>query len=193
MFKVFVNKPFYVQKGNTFYEFIVKKTFWAYFKCYKQKNDFYSNYNEFLDEIFISKYFYKKKEDLFINEKTKSVSEYSSEAVIKYNKMDSNSMKNFNILENNVKKINKIKINKENNKVNTPQIVFDSFRLNKNKIKENDNSKNIIIDKTNENSNIIKIYKNDLTKSKSKKGLNIEEQEDNNNNSNSLVINKIAK
>ena len=192
IFKIFWNKPFYVQKGNTFYEFIMKRTFWAYFKCYKQKNDFYSNYNEYFDNIHFSKYLYRKSEDVLINEKTKSVSEYSSEVVIKYNKMDTNSMKNFNIRENNSKRINQISIYNKSNKGSSPQAAFDSFRFNRNKIKENDNSRNNIIDKTNENSNIIQIYKNDLTKSKSKDGLNIDDQE-NNNISNSLVLNKIAK
>ena len=135
IFKIFWNKPFYVQKGNTFYEFIMKRTFWAYFKCYKQKNDFYSNYNEYFDNIHFSKYLYKKSEDVLINEKTKSVSEYSSEVVIKYNKMDTNSMKNFNIRENNSKRINQISIYNKSNKGSSPKAAFDSFRFNKNKIK----------------------------------------------------------
>ena len=45
-----------------FYEFIMKKTFWAYFKCYKQKSDTYLSYNDFFDDIFLSKYSYKKNE-----------------------------------------------------------------------------------------------------------------------------------
>ena len=188
-FKVLLNKPFYLQKGNTFYEFIMKKTFWAYFKCYKQKDDFYMNYNEFFDEVYFSKFLFKKKEDNLINEKTKSVSEYSSEVVIKYNKIDINSMKNHIPSENKPNRINKIQIN-NNNKEHTPQIVFDSFRFNKRKIKDGDNSNNnVIIEKTQENSNIFQTNKIDLSKSKSKEVLNIEEQP----NDNSLSMNNLAK
>ena len=187
-FKVLYNKPFYVQKGNTFFEFIMKKTFWAYFKCYKQKNESYLNYNEFLDENHFSKYLCKKEDNILFNEKTKSVSEYSSEVVVKYKKKDTNSMKNFNLHENKIKKINKLKIFQNNNQEKPPQIVFDSFRLQKKIIQDNNNnSQNNIIDKTNENSNVIQIYKFDLTKSKSKDNLNIEDQENKNDNSNSLV------
>ena len=110
-FKILANKPFYVQKGNTYYEFIMKKTLWAYFKCYKQKNDIYNNYNEFLDEISYNKYLFKKDDEILIDEKTKSVSEYSSE-VIKYNKIDVKSIKSFNRNENKLKHINKINMNK---------------------------------------------------------------------------------
>lgn len=172
-FKILANKPFYVQKGNTFYEFIMKKTLWAYFKCYKQKNDIYNNYNEFLDEISYNKYLFKKDDEILIDEKTKSVSEYSSE-VIKYNKIDVKSIKSFNRNENKLKDINKININKvkdnnDNDKENAQQILnFDSFRFNKQK-KRNNN----VINNIQENSNIIK---NDLTKSKSKEDLTIEEQ-----------------
>ena len=190
-FKVFYRKPFFVQKGNTFFEFNMKKTFWAYFKCYKQRNDFYINYNEFLDETHFSKYLYKKNvEDILFNEKTKSVSEYSSEVVIKYKKKETNSMNNFNHHENKIKKINKMKINKNNNQEKPPQIVFDSFRIKKEKMQENDNSQINIIDKTHENSNEIHIYKFNSSKSKSKLNENLENKNDN---SNSLVINKIAK
>ena len=96
-FKVLYNKPFYVQKGNTFFEFIMKKTFWAYFKCYKQKNESYMNYNEFLDENHFSKYLYKKEDNILFNEKTKSVSEYFNKVVIKYKKKYTNNINNFNL------------------------------------------------------------------------------------------------
>ena len=174
-FNILINKPFFIQKGNTFFEFIMKKTFWAYFKCYKQKNDLYLNYNDFFDDILYSKYPYKKKDDILINEKTKSVSEYSSENVIKYNnnKIDVKSIKSFNKYENN------LIINENNN--NKDNIEFESFRFNKSK------RRNSVINITQENSN--QIYKNDMTKSKIKEGLSIEEQA----NDNSLSFNHVIK
>ena len=169
-FKILLNKPFFIQNGNTFYEFIMKKTFWAYFKCYKQKNDLYMNYNEYFDDIHFTKYKYKKEDDILINEKTKSVSEYSSEIVVKYNKIDIKSIKSFNRYESK----EKMKNNKNgNNKDNNPQLGFDSFRFN-NKINKS-KMQNSGINITQENSNIIHVYKNDLSKSKSKEELNIEE------------------
>ena len=175
-FNILVNKPFFIQKGNTFFEFMMKKTFWAYFKCYKQKNDFYMNYNECFDDILYSKYPYQKKDDILINEKTKSVSEYSSE-VIKYNnKIDVKSIKSFNKYANN------LNINENNNnKDNNPTVEFESFRYNKSK------GKNSLINKTQENSN--QLYKSDMSKSKIKEGLSIEEQE----NDNSLSLNHVLK
>ena len=170
-FKILLNKPFFVQKGNTFYEFIMKKTFWAYFKCYKQKNDLYMNYNEYFDDIHFTKYNYKKEDDILINEKTKSVSEYSSEVVVKYNKIDIKSIKSFNRYASK----EKIRNNKNdnNNRDDNPQLDFESFKFhnksNKSKIQ------NSVINITQENSNIIHFYKNDLNKSKSKEELNIEE------------------
>ena len=176
-FNILLNKPFFVQKGNTFFEFIMKKTFWAYFKCYKQKNDLYLNYNDFFDDILYSKYPLKKKDDMLINEKTKSVSEYSSEAVIKFNnnKIDVKSIKSFNKYENN------LIINENNNNKDNNHIEFDSFRFNKSKRKSS------IINITQENSN--QIYKNDMTKSKIKEGISIEEQV----NDNSLSLNHVFK
>ena len=188
-FKIFCDKPFYVQKGNTFYEFIMKKTFWAYFKCYKQKSDTYLSYNDFFDDIFLSKYSYKKNEDIFINEKTKSVSEYSSEAVVKYNKIDMNSVKNYIFSERKVNNINIIQISKKDNKELTPKIVFDSFRFNKKKIKDTDNSHNNIIDKTQENSNVLQISKKDSNQSKSREEINKENQI----NDNSLSLENVPK
>ena len=175
-FNILLNKPFFIQKGNTFFEFMMKKTFWAYFKCYKQKNDFYMNYNECFDDILYSKYPYQKKDDILINEKTKSVSEYSSE-VIKYNnKIDIKSIKSFNKYANN------LNINENNNtKDNNPTVEFESFRYNKSK------RKNSLINKTQENSN--QLYKSDMTKSKIKEGLSIEGQE----NDNSLSLNHVLK
>ena len=33
VFNILLNKPFFVQKGNIFFQFFMYKTFWAYFKC----------------------------------------------------------------------------------------------------------------------------------------------------------------
>ena len=167
-FNILLNKPFFIQKGNTFYEFIMKKTFWAYFKCYKQRNNFYMNYNEYFDDILFSKYNHKKEDDILINEKTKSVSEYSSEVVVKYSKIDIKSIKSFNRYESK----EKIENNKKDNYIQEkkPKISLDSFKFNnKSKIQ------NSVINITQENSNIIHFYKNDMNKSKSKDELNIEE------------------
>ena len=185
-FNILVNRPFFVQKGNTLFEFLMKKTLWAYFKCYKQKRDLFMNYNDLFDEIIFNKYSYKNHDDILINEKTKSVSEYSSEVVVKYNnKIDVKSIKSFNKYEKDLNKIDELNINENNEENNKENNVseFESFRLNKAK------KRNSVINITQENSN--QLNKNDLTKSKSriKEGLSIEEHQ----NDNSLSLNHILK
>ena len=95
--------------------------------------------------------------------------------MIKYNnnKIDVKSIKSFNKYENN------LIINENNN--NKDNIEFESFRFNKSK------RRNSVINITQENSN--QIYKNDMTKSKIKEGLSIEEQA----NDNSLSFNHVIK
>ena len=185
-FNILVDRPFFVQKGNTLLEFLMKKTLWAYFKCYKQKRDLFMNYNDLFDEIIFNKYSYKNHDDILINEKTKSVSEYSSEVVVKYNnKIDVKSIKSFNKYEKDLNKIDELNINENNEENNKENNVseFESFRLNKAK------KRNSVINITQENSN--QLNKNDLTKSKSriKEGSSIEEHQ----NDNSLSLNHILK
>ena len=185
VFNILLNKPFFVQKGNIFFQFFMYKTFWAYFKCYRPKNIKYNNnYNDFFDEIFENNYY--KLDDkyennfnsLLRNVKTKSVSEYSSDNIKYNNKIEVKSMKNLNIYET-VQKVNDVQIYKSNNENNfneyNQQIIFDSFRFNQSQNNnQNNNNKistqSLIINKTRENSKLDTNinHKNDLTKSKSK-------------------------
>ena len=189
-FCILYNKPFCVQKGNILFEFLMKKTFCAILRCYRPSIILYKTYNDFLDEIFLYKYQYKE-EELLIYEKTKTVSEYSSNIIIKQNHINAKSSKNINLFENDnnkenneeSKEYNNISNSKSNNsnikgdKNNNQQYLFDSFRVNKgNNIDGNYNS--IGVNKTQEISNIY--HKND----------NIKSNLDNNGNENSLFFNK---
>ena len=194
IFNILVKKPFFVQKGNIFYEFNMKKTLWACIKCYRQKNIKFNNYNDFFDEVFLNNYIgYGDNNDknyylLYKEQKTKSVSEYSSNADNVFNnnnyKIDVKSMNMKNKFNHEMEQIqiNDIKIYKnndniENNNDNNQPAVFDSFRITKPQFNNNKNIlQSLIINKTQENSNLnleLNINrKNDLTKSKSKEEIN---------------------
>jgi hypothetical protein len=79
-FCILYNKPFSVQKGNILFEFMMKKTFCATLRCYHPSLVLYKTYNDFFDETFIYKN-QTRDEDMLIQEKTKSVSEYSNHVI----------------------------------------------------------------------------------------------------------------
>ena len=175
-FSILYNKPFSVQKGNILFQFLMKKTLCATLRCYHPSVILYKTYNDFLDSTYICKY-NTKDEVILIHEKTKTVSEYSSEAIIKLNKMQPKSSKNIDFFENNEdnesiinsskknnnnslisKEDNKNSINKSNNHSNSNRnnnniendennniskpILFDSFKINKEKDNNNNNNNN---------------------------------------------------
>jgi hypothetical protein len=213
-FCILYNKPFSVQKGNILFEFLMKKTLCATLRCYRPPVVFYKTYNDFLDETFMYKN-QTKDEELLVPEKTKTVSEYSSDAIIKTNQLKYKSTKNFDFYEsnalNNYKKKNNDSIpskeskeanshsinncNDNNNNSNhrcdninnNQQVFFDSFKIDKNKGGENNvgNYPSIGVNKTQEISNIYQ--KNEIIKSNSKFGISL----DNNGNENSLLVNNV--
>ena len=162
-FCILYNKPFSVQKGNILFEFLMKKTFCATLRCYHPSVVLYKTYNDYLDETFFYKYQYKE-DDLLIPEKTKSVSEYSSNIIIKPHHLQIKSSKNIdfyddsknikeenNELNNNIKKNNESLQSKEDNK-NSSSL----SNSNENKSKSNssnNNSNNNSNSNSNQNSN----------------------------------------
>ena len=210
-FCVLYNKPFSIQKGNILFEFLMKKTICATLRCYRASVILYKTYNDYLDETF----FYKnqtKDEELLIPKKTKTVSEYSSEDMVKTNEIKVKSSKNIDFYEssgfnNSKKKVNESAPSKEDNSQsnncsndnnksnnhsnnrcdninNNQQIFFDSFKIDKDKLGVNNvgNFQSIGVNKTQEVSNIYQ--KNDIMKSNSKLGISL----DNNGNENSLLM-----
>ena len=165
-FCILYNKPFSVQKGNILFEFLMKKTFCATLRCYRPSDILYKTYNDFLDETFLYKYQYKD-DELLIPEKTKTVSEYSSEAIVKPNQIKVKSSKNFDFFESNVLHINEKKHNnsiqsKEDNKNSSSQSNNNSNYNNK----SNENSNNHKCDNSNNNNqhNFFDTFKADIDK-----------------------------
>ncbi len=132
-FCILYNKPFSVQKGNILFEFLMKKTLCATLRCYRPSVVFYKTYNDFLDETFMYKY-QTKEEELLVAEKTKTVSEYSSEAMIKTHQIKFKSSKNFDFYENYAIKNRK--------KKNNESIEENSQSNNNNSNDNNDNNNN---------------------------------------------------
>ena len=189
----------------------MKKTFCATLRCYRATLILYKTYNDFLDETFIYKYQIKD-DELLIQEKTKTVSEYSGEALVKNNLIQVKSSKNIDFFEmhayNNSKtksnqsipskeensqsnnnsndNNNKSNSNNNSNNINNNQnIFFDSFKKGKEKV---DNkvpiNQSIGVNKTQEISNI---YQKEIMKGNSKIGISL----DNNGNENSLLVNNV--
>ena len=212
-FCILYNKPFSVQKGNILFDFLMKKTFCATLRCYHPSVVLYKTYNDYLDETFLYKN-QNKDEELLIPEKTKSVSEYSSNIIIKPHRIKVKSSKNIdffddsknnnNELNNNLKKNNESIQSKEDNKnssslsnsnenkskssnnhSNSNNNNFnESFRVDKDK--ENKNVGNYHSIGANKTQDISNIYqKNEIIKIYSKNGISL----DNNGNENSLLVN----
>ena len=142
----------------------MKKTFCATLRCYRPSNILYKTYNDFLDETFLYKYQYKD-DELLIPERTKTVSEYSSDAIVKPNQIRVKSSKNFDLFESNVLNINEKKNNnsiqsKEDNKNSSSQSNNNSNDNNK----SNDNSNNHKCDNNNNQQNFFDSFKVDKDK-----------------------------
>ena len=143
-FCILYNKPFSVQKGNILFEFLMKKSLCATLRCYRPSVILYKTYNDFLDETFAYKY-QTKDEELLIPEKTKTVSEYSSDVIIKPNNQKNKSSKNIHLSENNENNNDSdFNINKKKNNSNSMQSKED------NKNSANNSNEN---NKSNNNSN----------------------------------------
>ena len=143
-FCILYNKPFSVQKGNILFEFLMKKSLCATLRCYRPSVILYKTYNDFLDETFAYKY-QTKDEELLIPEKTKTVSEYSSDVIIKPNNQKNKSSKNIHLFENNENNNDSdFNINKKKNNSNSMQSKED------NKNSANNSNEN---NKSNNNSN----------------------------------------
>ena len=141
-FCILYNKPFSVQKGNILFEFLMKKTLCATLRCYRPSVVFYKSYNDFLDETFMYKY-QTKEEEILVAEKTKTVSEYSSEAMIKTHQIKSS--KNLDFYENYAIKNRK--------KKNNESIEENSQSNNNNSNDNNDNNDNNSNDNNDNNDN----------------------------------------
>ena len=149
-FCILYNKSFSVQKGNILFEFLMKKTLCATLRCYHPSVVLYKTYNDFLDETFLYKNQYKE-EELLIPEKTKTVSEYSSNAIIKPNQIKVKSSKNIdffddsnkynNDINNNIKKNNDSSHSKEDNK-NSSSLSNNNSNCNEDNCKSNNSNNN---------------------------------------------------
>ena len=212
-FCILYNKPFSVQKGNILFDFLMKKTFCATLRCYHPSVILYKTYNDYLDETFLYKN-QNKDEELLIPEKTKTVSEYSSNIIIKPHRIKVKSSKNIdffddsknnnNELNNNLRKNNESIQSKEDNNKNSSSLsnsnenksksshdnsnsnnnFNESFRVDKDK--ENKNVGNYQSIGANKTNDISNIFqKNEIIKSNSKNGISL----DNNGNENSLLVN----
>ena len=147
-FCILYNKSFSVQKGNILFEFLMKKTLCATLRCYHPSVVLYKTYNDFLDETFLYKNQYKE-EELLIPEKTKTVSEYSSNAIIKPNQIKVKSSKNIdffddsnkynNDINNNIKKNNDSSHSKEDNK-NSSSLSNNNSNCNEDNCKSNNSN-----------------------------------------------------
>ena len=170
-FCILYNKPFSVQKGNILFEFLMKKTLCATLRCYRPSLVLYKTYNDFLDETFLNKYQFKE-EELLIPEKTKTVSEYSSNAIIKPNYINAKSSKNIeffdneknnnenNEFNNNIKKNNDSIQSKEDNK-NSSSVSNSISNENKSKSKNSSNNND---DNINNHQNMFDSFKIDKEK-----------------------------
>ena len=165
-FCILYNKPFSVQKGNILFEFLMKKTFCATLRCYHPSVVLYKTYNDYLDETFLYKYQYKE-DDLLIPEKTKSVSEYSSNIIIKPHHLQIKSSKNIdfyddsknimdenNELNNNIKKNNESLQSKEDNKNSSSLSNSNENKSKSNSSNNNSNNNSNSISNQNSNNNI---------------------------------------
>ena len=175
-FCILCNKPFSIQKGNILFEFLMKKTFCAFLRCYRPSVVFYKTYNDFLDESFLYKNHYKG-EDLLIPEKTKSVSNYSSNIIIKSNIILAKSSKDIDFFDNS-----------ENIRNNNESKYINKKKSNIIQSKE-DNKNSSILSNNNSNENNSKNYNSKGNNSKNSNNI-----DDNNNNQqfffDSFMVNK---
>ena len=200
-FCILYKKPFSVQKGNILFEFLMKKTFCATLRCYNPSVILYKTYNDFLDETFAYKNQYKD-DELLIREKTKTVSEYSGNTIIKPTQIRVKSSKNIDFFDNdnndnnesdnNIKKNNNSLQSKDKNS-NNQSNSYNNEKNNNNRQNNNNqqihfegNNISLGVNKTQDLFNISQ--KNENIKLNSKVGITLE---NNNGNENSLLYNNV--